>query len=113
MMRKRWLAALMIGGLAVALGAYAAAGKGSGSGSQSGGTFRIGTSSRIDSLNPYVAFHQDAYPTFMYIYPVLIQYDAPNAKFGPDFARSWKTSKDGKTGTFTTAANAKWSDGKP
>ena len=49
----------------------------------------------------------------MYVYPVLIQYDAPNAKFVPDFARSWKTSKDGKTWTFTTVANAKWSDGKP
>ena len=34
-------------------------------------------------------------------------------KFVPDFARSWKTSKDGKTWTFTTVANAKWSDGKP
>ena len=36
---------------------------------KSGGTFRLGTSSRIDSLNPYVAFNQDAYSAFEYIYP--------------------------------------------
>ncbi|TML03607.1 MAG: hypothetical protein E6G38_10060, partial [Actinobacteria bacterium] len=113
MMRKRWLAALMIGVLAVALGAYAAAGKGSGKGSQSGGTFRIGTSSRIDSLNPYVAFNQDAYSTFEYIYPLLIQYDKANSKFIPDFATSWKISNSGKTWTFKTRKGAKWTDGKP
>src|SRR5256885_2426891 len=113
MMRKRWLAALMIGVLAVALGAYAAAGKSSGKGSQSGGTFRIGTSSRIDSLNPYVAFNQDAYSTFEYIYPLLIQYDKANSKFIPDFATSWKISNGGKTWTFTTRKGAKWTDGKP
>src|SRR5256885_2665226 len=113
MMRKRWLAALMIGVLAVALGAYAAAGKSSGKGSQSGGTFRIGTSSRIDSLNPYVAFNQDAYSTFEYIYPLLIQYDKANSKFIPDFATSWKISNGGKTWTFKTRKGAKWTDGKP
>src|SRR6187401_2882001 len=113
-MTKRWLAALVIGIAVAALAAYAAAGQTSTTKSlKSGGTFRIGTSSRIDSLNPYVAFNQDAYSTFMYIYPVLIQYDAANKKFVPDFARSWKASKDGKTWTFTTVANAKWSDGKP
>ena len=101
-MKKRSLAILVLG---LAVGAVTLFASGApGSSSKSGGTFRIGTSSRIDSLNPYVAFNQDAYSTFMYIYPVLIQYDAPNAKFVPDFARSWKTSKDGKTWTFTTVA---------
>jgi peptide/nickel transport system substrate-binding protein len=113
MMRKRWLAAFMIGVLAVALGAYAAAGKSSRKGSQGGGTFRIGTSSRIDSLNPYVAFNQDAYSTFEYIYPLLIQYDKANSKFIPDFATSWKVSNGGKTWTFKTRKGAKWTDGKP
>jgi peptide/nickel transport system substrate-binding protein len=110
-MKKRGLLILLIGVVASAVMIYAS-GAG-GSSTKSGGTFRLGTSSRIDSLNPYVAFNQDAYSTFMYIYPVLIQYDAANKKFVPDFARSWKTSKDGKTWTFTTVANAKWSDGKP
>ena len=96
-MRKRWLVALAIGVLTVALGAYAASGKSSGKSSQSGGTFRIGTSSRIDSLNPYVAFNQDAYSAFEYIYPLLIQYDKANSKFVADFATSWKTSNGGRT----------------
>ena len=72
-----------------------------------GGTFRLGTSSRIDSLNPYVAFNQDAYSTFVYIYPFLIQYDKTNLKFAPDFATSWRRSKDGKTWTFKTRARAR------
>ena len=86
---------------------------GGGSSGSSGGTFRLGTSSRIDSLNPYVAFNQDAYSAFEYIYPFLIQYDKANAKFVPDFATSWKSSDGGKTWTFKTRPNAKWSDGKP
>jgi len=86
---------------------------GSSSSSQEGGTFKIGTSSRIDSLNPYVAFNQDAYSMFEYIYPTLVQYDKENKKFVPDFAKSWSTSADGKTWTFKTVSGAKWSDGQP
>ena len=89
------------------------AGCGSSSSGGSGGTFRMGTSSRIDSTNPYVAFNQDAYSAFEYIYPTLVQYDRKNAKFVPDFATSWKASDGGKTWTFKTQADAKWSDGKP
>ena len=82
------------------------------SGIKEGGTLRLGTNSRIDSLNPFVAFNQDAYTTFMYIYPFLVQYDQ-KLNFTPDFATKWETSKDGLTWTFHTRPNAKWSDGKP
>src|ERR1700694_2470542 len=109
-MKNRCLAAVLL--TAIALGGSACMGGGSSS-AKTGGTFRIGTSSRIDSLNPYVAFNQDAYFTFEYIYPYLIQYDKANAKFVPDFATAWKTSKDGKTWEFKTVPNAKWSDGQP
>jgi len=105
-MRKLILMAALVSAAVVSVAASAAP-------SKSGGTFRLGTSSRIDSLNPYVAFNQDAYNTFMYIYPFLIQYDRGNKNFVPDFAKSWTTSKDGKTWTFKTVAGAKWSDGKP
>jgi peptide/nickel transport system substrate-binding protein len=98
---------------ALLLSAFVIAGCGSSGGSKAGGTFRMGTSSRIDSLNPYVAFNQDAYNTFMYIYPFLVQYDKTNLKFAPDFAKSWTTSADGKTWTFKTVEGAKWSDGQP
>jgi peptide/nickel transport system substrate-binding protein len=100
----------LIIGLALAVCAFATAA--SGSGKKSGGTFRVGTASGIDSLNPYVAFNQDAYSTFFYIYPVLVQYDK-NLHFAPFFARSWHASNGGKTWTFKTVANAKWTDGQP
>ena len=114
-MKKRWLAALVTGCLAAGLAAYAATANGSSSGptAKTGGTFRIGTSSRIDSLNPYVAFNQDAYSTFEYVYPFLIQYDKANRKFVADFATKWKASNGGKTWTFTVRKGAKWTDGKP
>ena len=45
--------------------------------------------------------------------PYLVQYNS-QAQFVPDFAKSWQaTSSDGKTWTFHTQPNAKWSDGKP
>ena len=110
-MKKRWLSALILGMAALAVVAFASAA--GGSSSKSGGTFRVGSSSGIDSLNPYVAFNQDAYATFQYIYPILVQYDKTNLRFAPFFAKSWQSSNGGKTWTFKTVANAKWSDGKP
>ena len=77
-----------------------------------GGTLRIAAFDGIDSLNPYVGVNDDSYSAYEYIYPQLVQYDA-NAKFIPDFATAWTHSSDGLTWTFTTQANAKWSDGQP
>ncbi len=114
-MTRRWLrrcltgATLAVIAVAVAISVSTA----SGASAKSGGTFRLGTSSRIDSLNPFVAFNQDAYSTFMYIYPALVQYDRTNLQFAPDFAKSWQVSKDGKTWTFKTVAGATWTDGQP
>jgi peptide/nickel transport system substrate-binding protein len=108
-MRTKWLAALV---LAAAALIFATTATGSGAKTSSGGTFRVGTASGIDSLNPYVAFNQDAYSTFEYVYPVLVQYDS-HLHFAPFFAKSWSHSKDGKTWKFKTRAHAKWSDGKP
>src|SRR3989440_549786 len=108
---RKWLVMLALGIALVAVAAYSASG--GTSHSNAGGTFRVGTSSRIDSLNPYVAFNQDAYSAFEYIYPLLIQYDKANSKFVADFATSWKTSNGGKTWTFKTRKGAKWTDGKP
>ena len=105
-MSKVWLAAVALGVAVLA----AACGGGSSGG---GDVFRLGTSSRIDSLNPYVAFNQDAYNTFAYIYPLLVVYDRSNKNFVGDFASSWTNSDGGKTWTFKTRPNAKWSDGKP
>jgi peptide/nickel transport system substrate-binding protein len=108
--RKRWLAALPLVVAAAIFAIFATTA--TGSRQASGGTFRLGTASGIDSLNPYVAFNQDAYSAFEYIYPVLVQYNS-HLHFAQFFARSWHASNDGKTWTFKTQPNAKWSDGKP
>ncbi len=110
--RSAAVAALLLVALVVAGCGGSKSSSSSKGGVVEGGTLRIGTTSRIDSLNPYVAFNQDAYTTFMYIYPFLVQYDQ-DLNFAPDFAKSWETSKDGLTWTFHTLPNATWSDGKP
>src|SRR5262245_15278559 len=120
-MKTSWLAALSLffGALILAVAATGCGGSSSSnsndtnaSGGKTGGTFRLGTANGIDSLNPYVAFNQDAYSAFEYIYPVLVQYDS-KLHYAPFFAKSWKASNGGKTWTFKTQPNAKWSDGKP
>jgi peptide/nickel transport system substrate-binding protein len=108
-MSKRW-AAIPLTAITVVVLFFAATAVGSHE--KSGGTFRVGTASGIDSLNPFVAFNQDAYSTFEYIYPVLIQYNS-HLHFAPFFARSWHASGGGKTWTFKTQPNARWSDGQP
>ena len=85
-MRKGWLAAPLV--LVAAALIFATTATGSGAGAKSGGTFRLGTANGIDSLNPYVAFNQDSYSAFEYIYPILVQYDS-KLHFAPFFARSW------------------------
>src|SRR5262245_5354204 len=108
-MKKKWLAALLLTATALI---FATSAIGSGKKSTSGGTFRVGTASGIDSLNPYVAFNQDAYSAFEYIYPVLVQYDS-KLHYAPFFAKSWMAANGGQAWTFRTQPHAKWSDGKP
>ena len=88
-LRKHRQAALLAAAAAVL--AVAACGGGSGSSSggsaiKQGGVFRMGTSSTIDSLNPFIAFQSDAYTTFEYIYPTLVQY-TPSLQFVPRISR--------------------------
>jgi peptide/nickel transport system substrate-binding protein len=109
---RRPTARLIAVAVAVTLAAAACGGNGSGSSVKDGGVFRLGSNSSIDSLNPFVAFQGDAYVTFEYIYPMLVQYN-PKLQFVADFARSWTESPDGKVWTFHTQPGAKWSDGKP
>jgi peptide/nickel transport system substrate-binding protein len=80
-----------------------------------GGILRIGTSSGLTSLNPFVGFNQDDYAVWMYIYPSLLQYDTttPTYEYMPGFAQEWEQSPDGMTVTFKTVPDATWSDGEP
>jgi peptide/nickel transport system substrate-binding protein len=76
-----------------------------------GGTLRIGTSSTLDTLNPFTAFQANSILVFLYEYPYLAQYDNKN-ELVPSFAKSWETSTDGKTVTFHLTPGATWSDGE-
>ena len=68
---------LLLAAVAVSMVATACGSGGSGGGSvKEGGLYRLGSASSIDSLNPFVAFQQDAYSTFEQIYPMLVQYNA-------------------------------------
>jgi peptide/nickel transport system substrate-binding protein len=88
-------------------------GGGAGGAVKEGGILRIGTSSGISSLNPFVGFNQDDYSTWMYIYPSLLQYDTTTYELAPYFASDWQRSPDGLTLTFYTTPDAEWSDGEP
>lgn len=77
-----------------------------------GGILRMGSTSTIDSLNPFKAFNQDAYIAFFYIYPYLVQYDE-NLESTGDFATDWEVSPDATTLTFHTQEGGAWSDGEP
>jgi peptide/nickel transport system substrate-binding protein len=111
---KRSLPALV---LAVAL-VVGACGGGSSSTTPSGGpiknggVLRIAAYDGIDSMNPFVGVNDDSYAAYEYIYPQLVQYDA-SLNIVADFATKWSESTDGKTWTFQTVPNAKWSDGQP
>ena len=88
---------------------------GGGGGIKNGGVLRIGSTSNIDSLNPFDAYLSQAYNAFIMEYPQLVQYcDGPKGLYlCGDLASKWTTSADGKTWTFTLKAGGKWSDGVP
>jgi len=103
----------VVAGAALALAASACAPSSGGGGNGGGGDFlRVGTTSLVDSLNPFVSDSDYSSVMYQYVYPHLTEYDE-NLKIVPSFAQSWESSPDGKTWTFRTAAGAKWSDGEP
>ncbi len=97
---------------AAALALLAASCSSAGSGSGGGDVFKWGTTSPIDSLNPFVAVQQNSFFTFQYVYPYLVQYSS-RLQITPDFGQSWRFSDGGRTLTFRTRAGARWSDGRP
>lgn len=77
-----------------------------------GGTLRIGSSSTIDSLNPFVGFQANSYLVWYNEYPFLGSFDTKN-NIIPYFANSWDVSSGGLTWTFHLVTGAKWSDEQP
>ena len=96
---------------ATASAGAAAAGQAGGS-----GILRIGTTSYIDSFNPWNYIEGQGLNAMIMVYPLLVQVDYSNKEgyfITGDWAKSWKASKDGKTWTYKLRPNTKWSDGQP
>jgi peptide/nickel transport system substrate-binding protein len=110
-MNPRRLLCLIALGLAGVATAVPAASAAPNTAAKDGGIVRLGTTEPFDSMNPFVAFQAIGYEVFTNVYPVLVQYDT-HFKLVGDWAKSWTTSKDGLTWTFTVKPG-KWSDGKP
>ena len=110
--RPRFLTSFVAAPLAVTTALALASCSSSGPGAGSGDVLHIGTSYPIDSMNPFVAQSDYSYAVYEYVYPQLVQYNA-SLQIVPEFARKWSVSPDGRTWTFHTVPNARWSDGKP
>ena len=79
------------------------------------GILRIGTTSYVDSFNPWNYIEGQGLNAMIMVYPLLVQVDYTKAKgyyIAGDWATSWKPSKGGKTWTYRLRPNAKWSDGR-
>jgi peptide/nickel transport system substrate-binding protein len=110
--------ALVAAGSAAWLGSQRATASPGAAASQAGGSgiLRIGTTSYIDSFNPWNYIETQGLNAMIMAYPLLVQVDYSNREgyyIAGDWARSWKASTDGKTWTFKLRPNGKWSDGKP
>ena len=110
--------ALAVAGSAAWLGSQrASASSGATAGASAGGSgiLRIGTTSYIDSFNPWNYIEGQGLNAMIMVYPLLVQVDySPKEGYFVvgDWAKSWKASKDGKSWTFKLRPNGKWSDGR-
>jgi peptide/nickel transport system substrate-binding protein len=91
---------------------------GTGGEAQKGGILTLGSTSYIDSLNPFNYIESQAYNAMLMVYPQLVEYgtaknDPEQLEVVGEWAESWETSADGKDWTFTLKPGGKWTDGKP
>jgi peptide/nickel transport system substrate-binding protein len=76
----------------------------------------VGTTSYIDSFNPFNYIEGQGLNAMEMVYPQLVQYGGvgkTGLKLEGDWAKSWKVSAEGTIWTFKLHPNTKWSDGQP
>lgn len=77
------------------------------------GTFTVGITQDIDSLNPFTGVVASAYEVWGTMYDTLTGYSEKDFAPTGRLAESWTTSPDGKTWTYTIRSGVSWSDGVP
>jgi peptide/nickel transport system substrate-binding protein len=84
-------------------------------GGSSGGatTLRVGTTERLDSLNPFVTQQNVTWGIMTAIYPTLTTQVGPAAKTVGNFADSWRVAPDGLRYELKMRTGGRWTDGKP
>ncbi|CAN5263084.1 ABC transporter substrate-binding protein [soil metagenome] len=73
---------------------------------------RVGSTTDIDSLNPFTAFSTQAYDVLQLIYDKLMDYDA-DLNIRPSLATAVDTTDGGRMWTYTLREGATWTDGTP
>jgi peptide/nickel transport system substrate-binding protein len=107
-MRRRLAACgamLVLGALVVAVPA--------GSQTKKPVVFNVGDTQGIDSMNPLVGVTVPAYEAWNIQYATLTDKSPKDFSPIPGLAKSWTSSADKKTWTYTMRPNLKWSDGQP
>ncbi len=80
---------------------------------ESGGTFTVGVTDDVDSMNPFTGVAANSYEMYQLIYPSLTSSSQQDFSPVPDLAESWEESADGKTWTYQIRSGLSWSDGEP
>src|SRR5215217_8729822 len=81
---------------------------------QSSGTFTVLATGAIATLDPHVAYDNQASMLFLGAYEMLLRLNGEStSEFAPMLAESWETREDQSTYTFHIAANALFHDGAP
>jgi peptide/nickel transport system substrate-binding protein len=75
--------------------------------------FNVGDTQNIDSMNPIVGVTVPAYEAWNIQYATLTDKSPKDFSPIPGLAKSWTSSPDKKTWTYTLRPNLKWSDGQP
>jgi peptide/nickel transport system substrate-binding protein len=113
----KMLAALAVVAVLLAAGCGGNSGSGGGGGAnggvKQGGVFLLGTTSYIDTLNPFNYIEAESVTAYLEVFPYLVQLGPDLSTFEPSFASKWTHSPDYKTYTYTVRSGGKWSDGKP